>query len=343
MSLTYGSSWPYLEDVTATLPNPPLPKVAFGLLAALCLAPLLPLRGEAASMVAPAALVGGAALALTLGNPFAEGSKHAARWLLQASVVLLGFSMDLGKVAEAGRSGLVFSLVSIASVFALGWLLQRRLGIRPVTGLLVSAGTAICGGSAIAAVSSVVDAPEEDVSVAVGTVFLLNAIALLVFPPLGHLLGLGQRQFGVWSGIAIHDVASVVGAGASYGHEALDVATAVKLSRVLYLVPITFLAAFVHARRSSGREKGERRAAQVPWFVGLFLLASGARSLFPAVVPLTGDVKRVAAAGFALSLFLIGAALTRATLRSVGVRPLLLGSLLWAFVSVASLVAVRLG
>ncbi len=318
-----------------------LPKAAFFILALLCLAPLFPLPGESASLVAPGALVAGAALALTLGNPFTVPSKHTARWLLQASVVLLGFSMDLGKVAQAGRSGLVFSLVSISAVFGLGWALQRWLKIRPVTGLLVSAGTAICGGSAIAAVSSVVDAPEEDVSVAVGTVFLLNALALLLFPPLGHLLRLNQHQFGVWSGIAIHDIASVVGAGTSYGPEALDVATAVKLSRVLYLVPITFIAAYLHHRRTPTEARGERKAMGIPWFVGLFLLASAARSLVPAIVPLTGDVKRIAAAGFAVSLFLIGTALTRKTLKSVGLRPLALGALLWLFVSVAALLGVR--
>ena len=325
--------------MTATCSTSPNPKAAFFVLAALCLAPLLPLPAEAASMVAPVALLMGAALALTLGNPLLAESKVWSRRLLQASVVLLGFSMDLGKVAEAGRSGLLFSLVSIASVFALGGGLTRFLKVRPVTGLLVSAGTAICGGSAIAAISSVVDAPEEDVSVAVGTVFLLNAVALLVFPPLGHRFGLGQRAFGTWAGLAIHDIASVVGAGTSYGPAALEEATAVKLSRVVYLVPVSLIAAALHRRGAAG--KGG--PVQVPWFVGLFLLASLSRGLVPALLPLTGDVKRVAAAGFALALFLVGAALTRETLRRVGVRPLVLGTVLWLAVSAASLVAVRLG
>ena len=315
--------------------------IVFVTICLLCLAPLFDLPGELASIVAPAALVSGAILALTLGNPFASQTKPGAKWLLQASVVLLGFSMDIGKVAQAGKSGLIFSLVSIGSVFAIGWLLQRAFKIRSVTGLLVSAGTAICGGSAIAALSSVVDAPEEDVSVAVGTVFLLNAIALLIFPSLGHLLNLSQHQFGVWSGIAIHDIASVVGAGTSYGREALDVATAVKLSRVLYLVPITFIAAYFHGHRSAGGIVGERNVIQTPWFVGLFLLASLARSEVPRVIDFSGDIKKVASVGFAVSLFFIGTALTRATLKNVGVRPLVLGSILWLFISLASLVAVR--
>ncbi len=317
-------------------------KALFFVLCLLCAAPLFPLPAELASLVAPGALVCGTLLALTLGNPFPAKTKKFSKVLLQTAVVLLGFSMDIGKVAKAGQSGLIFSFVSIAAVFGLGWLFTRMLKIRPITGLLVSAGTAICGGSAIAAVSSVVDAAEEDVSVAVGTVFLLNAVGLLLFPPLGHLLGLSQHQFGMWAGIAIHDIASVVGAGTSYGPEALDVATAVKLSRVLYLVPITFIAAWLH-HRSTTAEEGQRKPMPVPWFVGLFLLASAARSFLPVVVDYTGDIKKVASAGFALSLFFIGSALSRKTLKAVGVRPLILGVLLWLFISVASLIVVRLG
>lgn len=301
---------------------------------------------EKVSLVAPMALIAGAVLALTLGNPYQAKTKKFSKVLLQACVVLLGFSMDIGKVAEAGESGLLFSLASIAAVFGLGWLLRRSLKIRPVTGLLVSAGTAICGGSAIAAVSSVVDAREEEVSVAVGTIFLLNAVALLIFPTLGHMLGLSQHQFGVWSGIAIHDIASVVGAGTAYGQDALDVATAVKLSRVLYLIPITFIVAWVHHRQqmslSANQPDAPKTKMQIPWFVGLFILASIVRSNVHAVAAHSNDVKNIAAAGFALCLFLIGTALSRKTLKAVGVRPLILGGLLWVFVSVVSLAVVRL-
>jgi uncharacterized integral membrane protein (TIGR00698 family) len=311
-------------------------KAAFFTLCVLCLSPLLSIPSEIASWTAPAALVLGVALALSLGHPYQVQTKPISKWLLQASVVLLGFSMDIGKVAEAGRSGLSFSLVSISLVFALGWALRRALKIRPVIGLLVSAGTAICGGSAIAAVSSVVDAEAEDVSVAVATVFLLNAVALMVFPSLGRLIGLTQHQFGVWSGIAIHDIASVVGAGVAYGPEALDVGTAVKLSRVLFLVPVTLIIAFFYQRSKAK----ERKAIQIPWFVGLFLLASLARNMVPEIAHHASDVKRVASAGFTLCLFLIGTALTRSALRSVGVRPLILGVLLWVSISVAALVVV---
>lgn len=300
--------------------------------------PLIDNSPAIASLLAPAALLGGTAVGLTLGNPFPARSRVIAKWLLQASVVLLGFSIDVREVVHAGRSGLAFSLISISFVFGLGLLARRSLKVRPMSALLISAGTAICGGSAIAAVSSVVEAPEEDVSVAVGTVFVLNALALLLFPVVGRLLGLSQHQFGVWAGIAIHDIASVVGAGTAYGKEALEVATAVKLSRVVYLVPVTLLLAFAFRR-----QKGERRPIQIPWFVGMFLLASAARSLLPVVVCQGPEIKRVATAGFALSLFLIGTALTRSTLKSVGPRPLILGSLLWAFISLASLAVVSFG
>jgi len=210
------------------------------------------------------------------------------------------------------------------------------MNIRPVTSLLVSAGTAICGGSAIAAVSSVVEAPDEDVSVAVATVFLLNAVALLAFPAIGHALHLSQHQFGVWSGIAIHDVASVVGAGAAYGPESLDTATAVKLSRVLYLVPITLIAAYFH------RKGGSAKKVQIPWFIGLFLIASALRSTLPGVAEFAPEIKRVATVGFALSLYLIGSGLTRKTLQAVGAKPLIQGVVLWVFISVAALILVRM-
>jgi uncharacterized integral membrane protein (TIGR00698 family) len=244
--------------------------------------------------------------------------------------------MDFAKVVSAGREGLLFGFCSIVAVFALGWILQRALKIRPVTALLVSAGTAICGGSAIAAISSVVDAPDEDVSVAVATVFLLNAVALLAFPAIGHALQLTQHQFGVWSGIAIHDVASVVGAGAAYGPDALETATAVKLSRVLYLVPITLIAATIYQRsnRSSGK-------IQIPWFIGLFLVASAVRSNLPDAAAFAPEIKKVATIGFALALYLIGSGISRKTLKSVGVRPLILGTSLWLFISVAALILVR--
>ncbi len=290
----------------------------------------------------PIALLLGAAIALTLGNPYAEPSKAWSRVLLQVSVVLLGFAMDLHVVIEAGRNGLVFALISIGCVFALGFLLQRLLNVRPLTSILVSTGTAICGGSAIAAMSTVLDAPQEDVSVSVGTVFLLNAVGLCVFPLIGHAMGLTAAQFGVWSGIAIHDVSSVVGAATVFASGSVAIATAVKLSRVLYLVPIILIATF-HHKRNQDFTGSEARPSQIPWFIGLFLLASLSRTYWPQIEAHEIHIKTIATTGFSLSLFLIGAGLTRQTLRQVGFRPLLQGILLWAFISVASLMAVRLG
>lgn len=310
-------------------------RLAFFLGAALCLAPLAPASKPWLAYVAPTALVVGMLIALTIGNPFAEPTKRVSKGLLQFAVVMLGFSVDLNLVLRAGRDGLVFALASIAAVFALGFIVQRLIRVRPVTSLLVSTGTAICGGSAIAAMSSVVDAPQEDVSVSIGTVFLLNAAALLIFPPIGRALAMTPHEFGVWSGIAIHDVSSVVGAAASYGEGALDVATAVKLSRVLYLVPIVLIAARVV------RKPGAPVAP--PWFIGGFLIAALIRSAFEPVAEAAPVAKAVATAGFALSLFLIGAGVSRSTLKSVGFRPMLQGGVLWLAISAGAYVAARQG
>jgi len=310
-----------------------LRKILFVGAASLCLSPLLSLPKVVESFVAPGALLLGMALALTMGNPFPEASKRTSKLLLQIAVVCLGFSLEIGKVVEAGSRGFAFSCVSILLVFGLGLGLRKLLKVRPVTSLLVSAGTAICGGSAIAAMSSAVDAPQEDVTVAVGTIFLLNAVALVIFPPIGHALGLTQMQFGTWAGIAIHDVSSVVGAATSFGGSAaLATATAVKLSRVVFLIPATLICAFA--------TKG-KKAATIPWFVGFFLLASVISSSFPAMATFAPSVKIVATCGFALSLFLIGSGLSRKTLKSVGMRPMVEGIALWLFISVLSLVAVR--
>jgi uncharacterized integral membrane protein (TIGR00698 family) len=318
--------------VTLTSPRFDARKVGFVGASLLCLAPLCSLPTIVESFVAPAALIVGMVLALTMGNPFPSQSKRMSRLLLQLAVVCLGFSLQIGKVIEAGSRGLAFSCVSILLVFGLGFGLRKLLQVRPVTSLLVSAGTAICGGSAIAAMSTAVDAPQEDVTVAVGTVFLLNAVALVIFPPIGHALGLTPTQFGTWAGIAIHDVSSVVGAATSFGASSLATATAVKLSRVIFLVPATLICAFA----SQGKRK-----ATIPWFVGFFLLASLVSTGVPAFAPAIPSIRVVALCGFALSLFLIGSGLNRQTLKSVGVRPMMEGVLLWVFISVISLVAVR--
>ena len=283
----------------------------------------------------PLALALGLTLALTLGNPYHHRSKDASKWLLQGCVVLLGFGMNLGVVLKAGANGAGFAAGSIGFTFVLGWWLRGRLGIGAKPSALISAGTAICGGSAIAAVGSVIGALEGEMTVAMGTVFMLNAVALFVFPPIGHALGLTPSQFGTWAGVAIHDVSSVVGAASHYGAGALETATAVKLSRALWIIPVSLAAAFAFRRNTAPGEASGK--IQIPWFIGLFVLASVARTFLPSVAALAPTVTRGATVGLTVTLFLIGAGLSRPMLRSVGWKPLAQGVLLWLSISAGSL------
>ena len=283
----------------------------------------------------PIALALGLMLALTLGSPFPEMSRNVSKFLLQGCVVLLGFGMNLGVVLKAGAGGAALAAGSILLTFALGYWLKGRLKINATTSALISAGTAICGGSAIAAVGSVIGAEEGAMTVAMGTVFVLNAVALFVFPPLGHALGLTQTQFGTWAGIAIHDISSVVGAASHYGLTALQTATAVKLSRALWIVPISLAAAFLF-RRTAGPGQAAGKL-QIPWFIGFFLLASVARTLLPGIAVLAPALSHLATVGLTLTLFLIGTGLTRAMLKAVGWQPLAQGVILWLAISGGSL------
>lgn len=289
------------------------------------------------------ALALGLGFALTLDNPYRARGARIAKYLLQASVVLLGFGMSLGVVLRAGASGMVFAAATIVTTFTLGWLLARLLKINRKTSLLISAGTAICGGSAIAAVGSAVDADHGEMSVAMGAVFMLNAVALYLFPVLGHLLGLSQDQFGTWAGVAIHDISSVVGAAAEYGNGALHTATVVKLSRALWIVPVALAAALLFRRKEAADlvHTGKRRI-NLPWFIGLFLFAAVASSFVPGIAQWTALLSRLAKIGLTITLFFIGASLSRGALKAVGYKPLLQGVLLWVFISIASLVTILL-
>lgn len=279
----------------------------------------------------PIALALGLAFALTLGSPFK--TSRLTKILLQVSVVGLGFGMNLQKVLDAGRSGILFTLVTIAGTLLAGYALGRMLRVGSGTAHLISSGTAICGGSAIAAVGPVIGATDEEMSVSLGTVFILNSIALFIFPVIGAALHLTQTEFGIWSAIAIHDTSSVVGAAAAYGAEALQVATTVKLTRALWIVPLTLGTAFAFRRNAT-------RIA-FPWFILFFLLASVLRTYVPAP-DITWDVLvRIARVGLTVTLFLIGSALSRKSLASVGIRPLILGVVLWLLVSVVGLWGVR--
>jgi uncharacterized integral membrane protein (TIGR00698 family) len=274
----------------------------------------------------PIALALGLALALTIGNPFAGRTSKATKLLLQASVVGLGFGMNLQKVVEAGRTGILFTIATIAGTLALGYAAGRVMRVERTTSHLISSGTAICGGSAIAAVGPVVGATDEEMSVSLGTVFILNSIALFIFP---HLT---QQQFGVWSAIAIHDTSSVVGAAARYGAEALQIATTIKLTRALWIVPLTLATALVFKRKAA-------RIA-IPWFILWFVVASVVRTYVPAPAALWDTLVHIARIGLTVTLFLIGAGLSRKSIAAVGARPLLLGVFLWIVISAVGLWAV---
>jgi uncharacterized integral membrane protein (TIGR00698 family) len=280
----------------------------------------------------PIALALGLALALTLGHPFASRNSKATKLLLQTSVILLGFGMNLQKVVEAGRTGFVFTVVTIIGTLLLGFLLGRAMNISRTVSHLISSGTAICGGSAIAAVGPVVNATDEEMSVALGTVFILNSIALFVFPMIGHRLGMTQPQFGVWAAIAIHDTSSVVGAAAKYGADALQIATTVKLTRALWIVPVTLATAFFFKRRSA--------KLTIPWFILWFVVASVLRTYIAGPPEVWSTLTMLAKIGLTITLFLIGAGLSRKSIAAVGARPLILGILLWIAISSVSLFAV---
>ena len=300
---------------------------------ALCLLP---------QVSAAMALVVGIAVAVTAGNPFLARTKALTPRLLAISVVGLGAGMNLLQVAKAGAQGIQYTVISILTTVALGTLIGRWVGTRRDASLLITAGTAICGGSAIAALAPALRARDEDVSVALGTVFVLNGIALLVFPPVGHKLSLSQTQFGLWSALAIHDTSSVVGATLQYGREALEVGTTVKLARVLWIVPMT-LAAGYSRRRSEGAGAAVEGPVRRPWFILGFLAAAAIVTWAPSLQPAGHVVELLSRRLLVLTLFLIGAGLTMNTLRAVGVRPLVQGVLLWMIVASATLGAIEAG
>lgn len=275
----------------------------------------------------PIALALGLALALTLGSPFKTAKQ--TKYLLQASVVGLGFGMNLHKVFAAGRTGFLFTLATIAGTLLLGYLLGRAMNVGRGAAHLISSGTAICGGSAIAAVGPVIGASDEDMSVSLGTVFILNSIALFAFPAIGHALHLTQEQFGIWAAIAIHDTSSVVGAASAYGAEALQIATTVKLTRALWIVPLALGTAVAFRR--------EKTKVALPWFILFFLVASLLRTYVPAPESVWSTLVSIARIGLTITLFLIGSSLSRDSLKRVGAKPLVLGVVLWIVISAAGL------
>lgn len=279
---------------------------------------------------APIALFLGLLFALTLGSPFSTFNKDTSKYLLQVSVVGLGFGMNLLDSVKAGSDGMLFTLFSVVSVMFLGILIGKYLGIPKVSTYLIASGTAICGGSAIAAVGPIAKADQNEMSVSLATIFILNAIALFIFPVMGHWLELSQHQFGIWAAIAIHDTSSVVGAGSTYGEEALKVATTVKLTRALWIIPLSIFTSLYF------KTKGDKVA--IPWFILFFILAMVLNTYLAIPKQLTHDIVAVSRQSLTLTLFFIGAGLSRATIKSVGVKPLILGITLWFFIALISLI-----
>jgi uncharacterized integral membrane protein (TIGR00698 family) len=282
----------------------------------------------------PIALLGGLAYGLLLVHPFHVESKHLTKFLLQASVVALGFGMNLHEVISAGRSGLLYTAVSITCVMVAGLALGYFLGVGKVPSYLISVGTAICGGSAIAAVGPITRANDEEMAVGLGTVFVLNSIALLLFPLIGHEIGMRQTQFGLWAALAIHDTSSVVGATAKYGATALAVGTTIKLTRALWILPVSGVTAV--AMKSKAR-------IQWPWFILLFFLAAVLNTVLPSLAREFGALNHLGLIGLTVTLFLIGTGLSRDTLKQVGVRPLVQGVVLWILAATCTLALIFTG
>jgi uncharacterized integral membrane protein (TIGR00698 family) len=281
----------------------------------------------------PIALAIGLAFGLLFSHPFAKKTKSLSKILLQVSVVGLGFGMNLHEVVRAGRSGFIYTALGITATMITGIALGRLLKVESISALLISVGTAICGGSAIAAVGPVAGAKDEQMSVSLGTVFILNSIALLVFPLIGEATGLNEPQFGLWAALAIHDTSSVVGAAAKYGTTALAVGTTVKLARALWIVPLTIGTAII---------KRHEAKIQWPWFILFFCLAAVINTYLPQgsnVYPLITKLARI---GLTVTLFLIGSGISRTTLRKVGARPLVQGVVLWLIVGLLSLVLIQI-
>jgi uncharacterized integral membrane protein (TIGR00698 family) len=279
----------------------------------------------------PIALLGGIVYGLALSHPIDMDSKRLAKFLLQTSVVALGFGMNLHEVLQAGRSGFLYTAVSITAAMLLGLGLGYALHVSKKSAFLISAGTAICGGSAIAAVGPIAEASEEEMAVSLGTIFILNSVALLLFPLIGFALHMTQTQFGLWSALAIHDTSSVVGATAKFGPTALAVGTTVKLARALWIVPLCAVTAVT--LKSKAR-------IQWPWFILLFCLAALLNTLLPGLSSTFGVLNHLGRLGLTVTLFLIGTGLNRETLKQVGVRPLFQGLALWIIVGGSTLVLI---
>ncbi len=300
-----------------------LQQIIFGAVILLCLFSIIS---------PPIALLLGVLIVNVFGNPFLAFNHKAITFLLQFSVVGLGFGMNALTAVSAGKEGFLLTVFSIFSTLIFGTLLGKWFKTDKKTSHLISCGTAICGGSAIAAISPVIKSNENQTSIALGVIFILNSIALFVFPFIGHQLDLSQKEFGLWCAIAIHDTSSVVGAANKYGAEALQIATTVKLARALWIIPISIFTAILFKNKNS--------KIKIPYFIGLFILAMLFNTYVPATAIIAPHIVSIAKIGLTITLFLIGATLNVNTLKSVGVKPLLQGIFLWIFIAVLGLASI---
>jgi len=303
--------------------NPTFQKIIFGILTVLCLTGFIS---------PPMGLLLGLVVANLSGHPFLELNNKATSILLQVSVIGLGFGMNVNSALSAGKEGFIFTVASIFSTLILGYFIGKWFKIEKKTAHLISCGTAICGGSAIAAIAPVIKSDEKQTSVALGVIFILNSIALFLFPVIGHWLDLSQQEFGLWCAIAIHDTSSVVGAANKYGPEALQMATTVKLARALWIIPVALITAVSFKNKSS--------KVKIPYFIGLFILAMLLNTYVPQTALVGPGLVALAKIGLTLTLFLIGAGLNFNVLKSVGLKPLFQGILLWVFIGTAALLSI---
>lgn len=295
-------------------------KIIFIVLAVLCLTTVVS---------SPIALLLGFILAVCIGNPFEKSLHQYIHLLLQISIVGLGFGLKLNEALEAGKSGLLLTVISIFTVMISGYFIGKFLKLERPLSYLISVGTAICGGSAIAATSPIIKPNTKQISLALAIVFTLNSIALFVYPTIGHFLHLTQEQFGLWCAVGIHDTSSVVGAASKYGNEALKIATTVKLARALWIIPVSLVTMFIF--------KSKESKIKIPWFIGYFILAILLNTYFPVFDQISSGITHIAKSGLNLTLFFIGSTLSIQTLKTIGLKPLALAIFLWAFISIGSL------
>ncbi len=284
-------------------------------------------------ILAPLALIMGFLVSVFLGNPLKIGK--LINLLLKISIIGLGFSINLREALVVGKEGFFLTIISISLVFFLGYLIGKLFKIDTVIIHLISTGTAICGGSAIAAVGPAINAKQDEMSVSLATVFFLNTIGLLLFPAIGHFIGMDEYKFGLWSAIAIHDTSSVVGAASTYGSEALETATTVKLVRALWIIPLVIISVFAFKNKSTHSK------ISYPWFILFFFIAIIINTYIPVISLINHDIAKVSKTGMIVTLFLIGSEISFDKIKQVGWKALLLGIFLWIIISILSFIGIK--